>query len=62
MKISSFAENNGHQNFLESINPNHQNFDFNLWASVVRGQMVTILQKRLSSELLENNCHLEKWR
>jgi hypothetical protein len=35
---------------LESINPNSKNFDFNLWATAVRSQMLTVFQKNLVAD------------
>ena len=32
-----------------SLNPNSERFDFDLWASAVREQMLAVLQPRLSS-------------
>jgi hypothetical protein len=32
-----------------SLNPNSDRFDFDLWASAVREQMLAVLQKRLGS-------------
>jgi hypothetical protein len=34
---------------LTSLNPNSDRFNFELWAREVRQQMLTALQKRLSS-------------
>ncbi len=40
-----------HQNLkvLASVNPNSDNFNFELWARAVRAQMVAALEKRLCS-------------
>ena len=34
---------------LTSLNPNSDNFNFELWSREVRQQMLDVLQKRLSS-------------
>jgi hypothetical protein len=41
---------------LTSINPNHENFNFDIWAKMVRHQMLTVIQDNLSSKKSKTVC------
>ncbi len=41
---------------LTSINPNHENFNFDIWAKMVRQQMLTVIQDNLSSKKSKTVC------
>jgi hypothetical protein len=41
---------------LTSINPNHENFNFDVWAKMVKHQMLTVIQNNLSSKKSKTVC------
>ena len=45
MKIDKTRENLKNQEVLTVLNPNHENFDFELWATAVRFQMLAALKQ-----------------
>ncbi|AFY75631.1 hypothetical protein Ple7327_0151 [Pleurocapsa sp. PCC 7327] len=49
VKIDKTRENINNQEVLTVLNPNHENFDFDLWATAVRFQMLAALQQGLNA-------------
>ena len=41
---------------LTSINPNHEHFNFDIWAKMVRHQMLTVIQNNFSSKKPKTVC------
>jgi hypothetical protein len=50
MRIPNKPEDPQKKEVLPSVNPNHENFDFDIWARAVRHQMLTAVQTNLSGD------------
>ena len=49
MTMTTEIKNSQPDRILTSLNPQSEDFNFQLWAREVRQQMLTVLQQRLSS-------------
>jgi hypothetical protein len=50
MRIPNKPEEPQKKEVLPSVNPNHENFNFEIWASAVRRQMLAVLQTNVSGD------------
>jgi hypothetical protein len=56
MIVANQQDKRQDRDILTSINPNHENFNFDVWAKMVRHQMLTVIQNNLSSKKSKTVC------
>ena len=48
MKIPNKPEEPQKKEVLPPVNPNHENFNFEIWASAVRHQMLAVVRRNMA--------------
>ena len=56
MLVANQQDERQDSEILTSINPNHEHFNFDTWANIVRHQMLTAIPKNLSSKRPKTVC------